>query len=240
MLPNLHLTGWDKASRHTESQLPSSTGLWPRQWADRLQGSGPKSRLRGSARSRNSHCALSTHTSQQSLEYEYQLLPPFLSLFLRVWLVPWLLLREMNQSNESNPRNKSQQPTSWPREAAERSRGQGTGLVVQTVSLALGQQHSHLTDKSPQTHRQAQAHVLFGIKTAAISHQAVTPTHCVICRGQRDPPCAEQAIATDQPSRGVALVELVGSCCYKSQMLTSPKESYLFYIRTNVCKYQEY
>lgn len=151
-------------------------------------------------------------------------------LCLRVWQVLWLLLGEMNQSNEeSNPQNKtktSDLPTDQEKQQ-KGTEGSRQDLQFSTVPSALSQQHKFTSLinrlKDPQT----------GYSTCVIwhwncsdqSHWVIIPIHFVTCRVQRDLTCVEQDIVTDKPSHGVVLVELVGWCYYKSEMLTSPKES---------------
>lgn len=110
--------------------------------------------------------------------------------------------------------------------AAERSRGQGTGLVAQnSLSSPRPTAPSHLTDRSSETHRQARARVLSRIETAAVRHRALLPVQFVTCRGK--------GTLLRRAGGGGALAELVGWCYYKSQMLSSPKGSCVFFLRKN-------
>lgn len=81
--------------------------------------------------------ALSSHTSQQSL----------FILFLRVWLVLWLLLGEMNQFNEeSNPQSKTKTSSRKEQKAGDRT-------CSSEQSLQLSADSTSLTDRLRPTDR---------------------------------------------------------------------------------------
>lgn len=136
----LYLTGWDEASCHKDCQLPSSTGLWHRQWAGLSGGSRAvgKAPVSGSESRLPELCPVLEFLLQPSASrlpnrvwsVSDNCCPPFFSPFLRVWLVLWMLLGEMNTSNEdSNPQNKTTSNLRTNQEKHQkRAEGSGQGL----------------------------------------------------------------------------------------------------------------